>query len=139
MIMGISKDYKKVREIIGEKYKFLFMNKFMNEMEVFEVVCDEVAFKDDNSVDLFSLYFNVDANYPCDGMVHEVGYLIQKIDEKILNFLYDNPMNPTTLRFDGGGDYGFSVSDGLILRFDYKLDELHKIVISYNISYHDRK
>ena len=135
--MGIEKDYKKVREIIGEKYKFLFMDKFMNEMEVFEIGCDEVAFKEDGSIDLFSLYFNVDANYPCDGMVHEVGYLVQKIDEKILNFLYDNPMNPINLRFDGGEGYKYSVSDGLVLSFDFKLDELHKMTISYNLNYHD--
>ena len=135
MNMATQEDYIKYRQIIGDKYKYLFLNEFNDRMEVFEFYCDDVGFNYEKSVAHFSLYMKVDANYPCDGLARDVGNLLERVDMEILQFLYDHPMNPKTLKFEKNDNLNVSVSEGLILNITYKLDEIHKIGIAYNISY----
>lgn len=130
-------DLQRKKNIIAEKYRFLFMNHFGDTFELDTFLCDELIFNEETgAVEEFDLHIEADAHLPCDGEARDWANLIQNIDYKILRFLYDTPMDPKTLKVVQS-DFTHRISEGFFYKFILKVDELHKFGVIYRILYHE--
>ena len=121
-----------IKNIISEKYKYLFINEFGKNFELFEMNITELD-SQEYDIDIEGDYFG-----SCDGEPEDIAHMLLKIDEKLRYFLLKYPINFETMKIDP--DYkNSSVSSGLVLKFEYKVDELHKFLIFYRVTKEDVK
>lgn len=126
-------DYEKIRTSLTEKYKFLFKSYFTSDFELLYFNIIDLTLDGDTLEEMF-ISISVDYNRSVLGDVYSISSMLKKVNDSIINFLYEYPLNNKTFRFDKNST-DFNVSDGIIIKIDYRVEESHNVDLEYLISF----
>lgn len=121
------------RETLGAKYEYLFKDKFGNQYDLLDLHIVDV-YAPENKIAEITVDITVDYNGSCDPFVSSINKMLTKIVTDLSIFLSSYPVNPETFRIDKNyGDFLFS--ETMISYFDFKVDESHKVSVSFVFDY----
>lgn len=125
---------EKFRIAIGEKYKYLLMSELKKNYEIFDCKCDEVVLDEDDELQELSLDIHLDYMGSCDGDAHSIGWMINKINDELRDFLYIYTLDSKTFKFSKNNP-ATMLTDGFFYEITYKVDEKHEAKVNYKYEY----
>jgi hypothetical protein len=136
MFMELNKkiDINKLKTSIIDRYKFLFKSTFGTDIILLDFDIIDMEVKKDNTLDNMFLLFNVDYNKSIDNSFSGISGMLRIVQDKLIEFLYEYPLNPKTFRFDKNVK-DFFIGDGFFTKVDYQLEEKHEITMEVIINF----
>lgn len=134
MAKTITKEWlSEYQERLSEKYKFLMISQLKN-YDIFDFIIDEIILsKDTISIGEMTITTVLDYNKPCSGDAYDIGRILREMEEDLNRFFYNHLVDPVSFKFSKTTKA--VVHGPLILEFDYKLDESHKVTAAIRIDY----
>lgn len=128
----IDMHYKKVGDILSEKYRYLFISELGKIYDLAELLV-EPAFHNDVISEL-QVDLQIDDTRANNGDSYDIGRMLREADDYIREFLYKYPVNPKTAKIDTNFN-DFIVHGALFLDIEYKLDEKHYMLVTFRVDY----
>lgn len=125
---------EKFRIVIGDKYKYLLISELKKNYEILDCKCDEVILDEDDELLELGLEIHLDYMGSCDGDAHSIGWMINKINDELRDFLYVYTIDPKTFKFSKNNPAPM-ITDGFFEEFNYKADERHEALVHYKYEY----
>lgn len=126
----------KLRNTIGDKYRYILMSELKN-YDLINCFCDEVVLDEKDELMEISLDIKVDFMGGCNGDSYSIGYMINQMNDDLRDVLYKFIVDKKTLKFRKASDNDPMLTDGLFIDFTYKLDEKHEATIYYKFEYEE--
>ena len=126
----------KMRNTIGDKYRYLLMSELKN-YDLINCFCDEVVLNEKDELMEISLDIKVDYMGGCNGDSYSIGYMINQMNDDLRDVLYKFIVDKKTLKFRKPSDNDPMLTDGVFIDFTYKIDEKHEATIYYKFEYED--
>lgn len=128
----IHMDYKKVGDILSEKYRYLFISELGKIYDLLEIGV-EVSFHNDIISEL-QVDLKVDDTRSNNSDAYDIGRMLREVDDNVREFLYKYPVNPKTIKIDTTFN-DFIVHGALFLDIEFKLDEKHEMLVTFRVDY----
>lgn len=125
---------QKYAETLSEKLKYLFISSMHKHFELFELRVSDISF-DGDTIEGMDVDVTVDYHGACDGDARSVGHMLTIISDSIHEFFYNHQIDPKTFKFTKEDVEGLIINDPMILEFEYKMDELHKVSLYVVLNY----
>jgi len=125
---------ERYRKTLTEKFRYLFLGDMHKHFELLSLEVSDISYKKDR-IEGIDVDVVIDYQGTCDGDASSVGYVLSTISNSVHEFFFKHQIDPVTFKFTSGDVDGLLINDPMILEFNFKLDELHKVYLYVTMNY----